>query len=280
MAKRFRDKVVWITGAGSGIGRAMAIELIKQGATVVVSGRRQDRLETVAREVEAIGGKAAVIPCDVTDERAVGSAVTAVISHFGRLDVAVANAGFGVTGRIENLTTDDWERQFRTNVFGVAATARAALPELRKTDGRLAIVGSVASYVCSAGTGPYSASKFAVRAIGETLSIELAGTGVTCTTIHPGFVESEIGQVDNAGHYHAERPDPRPQKLMWKAEDAARVMVDAIHKRKREYIFTTHGRLVAFAARLTPALVHGVLARQVFGKNRRHAERNIASQSA
>ena len=261
MAKTYQDKVAWVTGGGSGIGEALALELADQGASVVVSGRRQDRLDDVVKTIESRGGTALALCCDVTNEDAVASTVEAIVRHFGKLDVAVANAGFSVAGRFEQVSVEEWRRQLDVNVVGAVTTARYALPELRKTRGRLALVASVMGMVCVPGTSAYSASKFALRAIGLTLSQELHGSGVSCTTIHPGFVASEIAKVDNQGELHADKKDPRPEKLMWTAEDAARVMARAIHRRKREYVFTLHGKVGAFIGQHMPGLVHFVLTR-------------------
>ena len=256
MAKRFKNQVVWITGGGSGIGRALAVEFAKEGATVAVSGRREDRLQETVQEVEAKGGKAIAVRCDVTDEASVAEAVGKVVRSLGGLDVAVANAGFSVAGRIEKLSAADWRRQLDVNVIGTAMTARYALPHLRERRGRIALIGSVASMLSTPGMGAYSASKYAVRAIGQALAAELHGSGVSCTTVHPGYVESEIAQVDNQGRFDSEREDRRPKNLMWPADRAARAMVDAIARRKREYTFTGHGKVGAFAGRHLPGLVH------------------------
>jgi NAD(P)-dependent dehydrogenase (short-subunit alcohol dehydrogenase family) len=259
----FGGKVVWITGGGSGIGLACALEFAKRGATVVVSGRRQNRLDEAVGIIEAAGGTADAVACDVTDEAAVQRAVATIEERHGKLDVALANAGWGVNGRVAELTDDEWRRQFDVNVFGLANTIRHAIPALEKTDGRIALVGSGAAFVYPPKSGAYSATKAAVHAIGETLSLELQvqGSKVTCTTIHPGFVESEIAQVDNAGVYDPDRKDRRPAQLMWTAEDAARVMVDAIAKRKRIYVVTGHGKVAVWLGRFVPGLVRMVMAR-------------------
>jgi len=257
----FNNKVVWITGASAGIGRAMALEFAKQGALLALSARRVERLDALAEELAGQGCEALAVPCDVTDEEAVAEAVAQVIQRFGRLDVAIANVGFGVAGPMEKITAEQWRRQLDVNVVGAAMTARHALPELRKTGGRLALVCSVAGFLAAPKSGPYSASKYALRAMGQTLSVETHGTGVSCTLLHPGFVESEIAQVDNEGHFDPSRKDRRPQRLMWTAEDAATVMVKAIHKRKREYVFTTHGRIFAFLGQHFPGVTHFLLTR-------------------
>jgi NAD(P)-dependent dehydrogenase (short-subunit alcohol dehydrogenase family) len=256
MSKAFDYKVVWITGGSAGIGREMALEFARQGARVAVSGRRANRLEVVVTEIEQLGGEGLAVPCDVADEQDVEQAVKAVVNHFGQLDVAVANAGFGVSGKVVELGADDWRRQFDVNVVGAAITARHAIPELQKTRGRLALTGSVAGMMASPGAGAYHASKYALRALGQVLSLELADSGVTCTTIHPGFVESEIAQVDNEGNFREDWTDRRPQVLMWPTDKAAKVMVKAIRKRKREYVFTAHGKAAAFLGKHAPGVLH------------------------
>lgn len=253
---RFADQVVWITGGGSGLGRALALALAREGATVAVSGRRRDRLDQVVAALEALGARALAVPCDVVVDGAQQDAVDAVVARFGRLDIAIANAGFSAGGRNDDLRPVDWRRQLETNVVALAETARVSLPHLRRTQGRLVLVGSVAGYVSFPGHGPYQASKAAVRAIGETLWLEEASTGVTVTTIQPGFVHSEIGQVDRNGIHHEGARDRRPAALLWQTDDAAAVMVRAIHRRRREFVFTGHGRLGHFVARHCPGALY------------------------
>ncbi len=264
MSGAFTGKVVWITGGGSGIGKAMALEFARQGADLALSGRRVERLEEVCAEVEALGRQAIAVQCDVARELDVEVAVKKVIEHFGRMDVAVANAGFGVSGKFEELSAADWKRQFDVNVIGLVSTARHALPHLKKTQGRLGLVGSVMGVLSVPGNGPYCASKAAVRSIGQVLSMELHGTGVSCTVIQPGFVESDIGRVDNKGNFRQDWSDKRPKQFMWSAKDAARVIARAMHKRRREFTFTQHGRLGALLGQHTPSFVHLALTR--FGK--------------
>lgn len=252
---KFEGKVVWITGATSGIGRSCALEFAREGATLALAGRRVDRLNDMVAELAGQGRSALATPCDVTDESSVQQAIEQTVQRFGRLDVVLACAGFGVSGKIEDLSVEDWRRQFDTNVFGLISTVKHSLPELRKSKGRIALVGSVAAFLYAPGTGAYSASKAAVQIIGETLSAELAGSGVTCTTIHPGFIATEIMKIDKNGVYRDELPDGRPAALIWSSDDAARVMVRAIHRRKREFIFTGHGKIAAFIGRHFPRLL-------------------------
>jgi len=268
--KKLTGKVAWVTGAGSGIGKAVALELGRRGAAVALSGRRRDRLDEVAGELTALGATALVVPLDVTDEHASDAAAKTIVAALGRLDIAIANAGFGASGTIMKLPADVWRKQLDVNVIGVVNTVRSAVPELEKSGGRLALVASVMGLMTTAGQGPYAASKFAVRAIGLTLSQELHGTGVSCTTIHPGFVESEIGQVDVNGVFDAARRDKRPAKFMWTADKAARTMVDAIMARRREFVFTKLGRVAGFLGKHFPGVVH-------FAMTRPRAKRQVAA---
>lgn len=268
MSKRFGEHVVWITGGGTGIGRAMALEFARRGADVAVSGRRREPLDETVAQIEALGRVGLAIPCDVTDDDDVGAAVAIVIEVLGKLDVAVANAGYSVSGKIAEVPAEQWRRQFDVNVIGLTSTIRHAIPPLTTTAGRMVLIGSVAGCVASPGVGAYHASKYAVRAIGQVLSMELAGTGVSCTTIQPGFVESEIARVDNDGRHHEEWDDKRPAQLMWDTDRAAAAIVDAVARREREYTFTAHGKAAAFLGKHAPGFVHFAVTKFVGGYKR------------
>jgi short-subunit dehydrogenase len=256
-----KEQVVWITGASSGIGKAMAFEWAGLGYKVALSSRRKELLDKVANEISQSGGEALVVLCDIMEEASIENAVNHVITTWGRLDAVVANAGFGVFGSIEKLTAKDWNRQLQGNVTGLALTVKYALPHLKKTRGRIGLVGSVGAYLPSPNVGAYGASKAAVHSIGQTLQVELMGTGVSCTTMHPGYVVSEIARVDNEGVWNPERPDLRPANLMWPTDKAARVMVKAMLKRKRVYVFTGHGKVFVGLQRWFPALIRKIMSK-------------------
>ncbi len=256
-----KENVVWITGASSGIGKAMAFEWARLGYKVVLSARRKELLEEIAVEIRNSGGESLVVPVDIMEEESIADAVQIIIAAWGRLDIAVANAGFGVFGSIDTLTAKDWNRQLRGNVSGLALTVKYALPHLKKNNGRIGLVGSVGAFLPNLNVGAYGASKAAVHSIGLTLQVELKDTGVSCTTIHPGFVVSEIARIDNEGVWHPERSDPRPSNLMWPTDKAAKVMVKAIIKRKRNYIFTTHGRVLVWLQHWFPSLVRTIVSK-------------------
>jgi short-subunit dehydrogenase len=192
--------------------------------------------------------------------------VAQTIAQRGRLDVAIANAGFGVVGRFDQLTLSDYRRQFETNVFGVLRTLLAALPEVRKQRGRLAVLGSVAGWIASPGTSPYTMSKFALRSLANAITPELALQGVRLTLISPGFVDSEIRRVDNEGVFQEAAPEPMPRWLLMNRHHAARQMLHAIARGRREVIITGHGKLLVALERFTPWIVRAVNSRLAAGR--------------
>ncbi|MBI5499896.1 MAG: SDR family oxidoreductase [Deltaproteobacteria bacterium] len=266
----FDDRVALVTGASSGIGAALAREFAREGADVVLCARREERLEAVAKDVEAAGRKALVAGCDVRKDGDCERVVAAAIERFGKLDVVVANAGFGVVGRVDELALEDYRRQMEVNVFGVLRTFQAALPELKKSRGRFVVTGSVSGHVPLGNTSAYCMSKFAVRGWAEAAHDELARDGVTVTLVSPGFVETDIRRIDNQGKLREGARDPIPKWLRLSAEGAARAIVVAAADRKREVVLTVHGKAAVFAYRHFPWLVQGVLARAV-GKKRSRA---------
>ncbi len=252
----WNDKTVLVTGASAGIGAAVARAFAARGANLVLAARRRERLLALAA---ALGARARVVEVDVTADGSVEAAVAEAERAFGGLDVVVANAGFAVTGRFERLTLDDYRRQMETNVFGVLRTIQAALPAIKRARGRIAIMGSVVGHVPTPGVSPYAMSKFAVRALAESLHDELRDDGVTVTLLSPGFVVSDIGRVDNQGKWHDRDGSRIPAWLRMPTDEAARQIVAAIEARRREAVITAHGRIGVFVYRHAPWLVRAAL---------------------
>jgi short-subunit dehydrogenase len=261
---RFTGRVALVTGASSGIGAAVARELARQGADLVLAARRQLPLLALADELRVQGRRALAVACDVTEDGALEAAVRQTLDVFGRLDVVVANAGFGVVGPFERLTLDDYRRQFETNVFGVLRTVAAALPALRTSRGTLAIIGSVSGHLATPGASAYAMSKAAVHALAASLRGELRRDDVGVVLVSPGFVESEIRRVDNRGVHHPDAPDPVPRWLVVPADRAARAIVRAITRRRREVVVTGHGKLVVWLARHLPSVLAFAIERAAY----------------
>ncbi|WP_432546325.1 SDR family oxidoreductase [Kineococcus sp. SYSU DK004] len=185
-------KTVLVTGASSGIGEATARELAAAGHTVVLAARRADRLERVAADITAAGGRAGTAVLDVTDADAFRRVVDAVVAEHGHLDVLVANSGVMLLSPMTSLLADEWDRMVDVNVKGVLHGLAAALPHfLRQGSGHVVTTASIAAHSVVPTAAVYSATKYAVRALMEGLRQDLPA-GVRTTTISPGVVESEL----------------------------------------------------------------------------------------
>ncbi|MCW2949818.1 MAG: short-chain dehydrogenase/reductase, partial [Thermoleophilia bacterium] len=199
MARTLESTVALITGASSGIGEATARALAARGATVALLARRKDRLDGLAREIEAAGGAALPIEVDVTDQEAAVSAVERAASEAGRIDTVVNNAGVMLLGPIFDAPLDEWNRMVHLNLLGLLYVAHASLPHLlsaaesspRKV-ADLVNVSSVAGRVARSGSGVYNLTKHGVGAFSESLRQEVTARHVRVSLVEPGAVETEL----------------------------------------------------------------------------------------
>lgn len=182
---------VLITGASSGIGAALAREYARRGSSLALIARRKDRLEQVKKDCLKLGQDIEVLNlvCDVTDAPALKRAIESAKDKFRRLDVVVANAGYAVRGHFADLAEADYKKQFEVNVFALMNTVHYCLDEILRSKGRIAIMGSVSSYISNQGSSAYSMSKYAVRALAESMSKEMKPLGVSVTLLCPGFLD-------------------------------------------------------------------------------------------
>jgi len=193
MSAHIEGKVVVITGASSGLGEATARHLAARGATIVLAARRADRLNAIAEEIRAAGGKVAVVQTDVTKQADVRNLIESAVRTFGRIDVLVNNAGLMSIAPLSETKVDEWDRMIDINIKGVLYGIAAALPVFQQQgSGHFINIASVAGLkVFSPGGTVYSGTKFAVRAISEGLRHEVGGA-IRTTTIEPGAVDSEL----------------------------------------------------------------------------------------
>lgn len=275
MARRFENKVALITGASSGIGAGLAREFVREGAKVALVARRLDRLEALAEQMRADGGEVLALQGDVTARAQIDAAVLRTAETFGGIDVAVANAGFGVSGAMNRLEAADYRRQFETNVFGVIETTYAVLPHLIRSRGRLGLVGSIMGRVGMPASAPYCASKFALVGFAEAIYYDLHEHGVAVTCINPGIVASEIRSVNNAGTYTG-KADPAPKFLVMPVEKAARQIVRALYRRKPEVVITRHGKFAIFMNRHFPRTTRAIFRAATRGRMERIEKRKRA----
>jgi NADP-dependent 3-hydroxy acid dehydrogenase YdfG len=214
-----KDKVVIVTGAGGGIGRATARLLAERGAKVVLADRDLGAAGQEAGRIERAGGTAVAMPVDVTSRSEVISLVAAAADRFGRLDVMVSNAGVGPVSYLDELKVDEWDLMVEVNLRGVLNGIAAALPVFREQDsGQFVNVASTAAYTTTPTMAVYSAVKTAVRAVSEGLRKE-AGPSLRVSVVSPGFVATEFVQTVS---------DPEVRERLLKQRDAMALPPDAI----------------------------------------------------
>ena len=186
-------QVALVTGASRGIGRAISLELARQGADVALFSRSRDSLEPCAQEVRSLGRRALVISGDVAQADDARKAIEGTIAELGRLDVVVNNAGITRDGLVLRMKDEDWSAVIDANLKGTFFFARAAAKHfLRQRSGRIINIASIVGLTGNAGQANYSASKAGIIALTYTLAKELGSRGVLCNAVAPGFIESDM----------------------------------------------------------------------------------------
>ncbi|MEU6430210.1 SDR family oxidoreductase [Microbispora sp. NPDC046973] len=189
---RFTDKVVLVTGAGSGVGRAVARGFAREGATVVAAGRGREPLEQTVTLIEAGGGRAAALTVDVTDSAAVAGLVSEIVTRFGRLDVAVNNAGIFAGGAVADMPEEDWARVLQVNTTGVFLALKHEIAAMRAQGSGVIvnIASNLGAHIRMPGVGAYAASKAAVSALTRTAALENIRAGVRINAVSPGPLDT------------------------------------------------------------------------------------------
>jgi short-subunit dehydrogenase len=260
-ADAFRDQVVIITGASSGIGQALALQLAGQGAKVVLAARRADRLEQVAMACRQAGGEALVVPTDVTDEAQCKALVEKTIAAFDRLDMLVNNAGLAVVARLEDYPDLSlFQHTMDVNFYGAVYCTYYALPYLIRSRGRIVAVSSLGGKAPLPYNSPYIASKFAMHGFFDSLRIELMRRGVSVTIVCPYWVVTGFheAQMDKDGVPRGPRGRGIYSKNMMTAERCAEIILRAADRRQREVLMGP-GRLIAWLKLISPRLLDRML---------------------
>ncbi len=269
----FREKVVIVTGASEGIGRAFCLALAPMGARLALAARNEERLRELKREVEEKGGEAIVVPTDVTDESACRALVERTVEEWGRLDVLVNNAGQTMWTRMDEMKdVSIYERLMRLNYLGSVYCTFHALEHLKKTRGRIVAVSSIAGYMAVPCRTAYSATKHAMAGFFDSLRVELREFGVSVTIVAPDFVVSHIHDRALDGQGNELGKSPMAGEGIMTAERCAEMMAQAVAKRKRLLITTPRARLGRLLRVLAPALAEDLAAREIAKGTRRLKE--------
>ncbi len=250
-ATSFPYKTAAITGASSGIGEALALELAGRGCHVGLLARRQDRLEQVAREVEKMGARAVIAPCDVSDRRQVREAIDRVRQELGPIDLLIANAGVGDPVKATKFDVDRVELLYRVNVLGAIYAIGAVLPEmLDRRFGHIVGISSLAGYRGFPYSSTYCATKAALRVQLEGLRVELRPFGIYVTTVSPGFIRTPMTAKNK--FY---------MPFLMDADVAARKIANAIARKRRTFDFPWQMALFVRLLRLLPPFAYDRLIR-------------------
>jgi short-subunit dehydrogenase len=247
-----------VTGASSGIGRALAMELARQGAAQVIVARREERLRELAGQIHALGARVEIVAGDVTDPAVRQRALDAARDGLGGLDVLVNNAGIGAMGPFETADPDRLRRVMEVNFFSLVEMIRLSLPLLKQ--GNRPIVVNVSSILGHRGTphsSEYSASKFAVQGFSEAIRAEFVRHAIDVLVVSPGTTETEFFDkvIERTGE--PSWPQHRPVS----PEKVARQAVRAIRRGRHEIIPYFWGRVLCWLNRLSPRLVDALMAR-------------------
>jgi NAD(P)-dependent dehydrogenase (short-subunit alcohol dehydrogenase family) len=263
----FRDSVVIVTGTSSGIGRAIALELARDGARLVLSARGADALESVAEECRVSGGDAVSVAADVGERSDCERLVRRAVESFGRIDMLVNNAGISMRTRFDEITDPDLvERIMRVNFLGSAWCTFYALPELKKSRGRIVAVSSLTGKTGVPMRTGYAASKHAMAGFFDSLRLELTGDGVSVTTVYPGFVTSEIRYRALGADGQPLHDDAQNRGGDMPAEECARITLRAAAKRRREVVMTAQGKIGLWVKLVAPRLVDAMAVRAIRGR--------------
>ena len=264
MKNNFRNSVVVITGASSGIGKITAIEFAKHGANVVLAARREFGLEKTARDCESYGVKAVVVPTDVSSEEEVQNLATRAIAQFGQIDIWINNAGVYMMGEIKDTPTDAIRRLMDVNFFGMVYGCKAALPHmLQRGRGHIINTGSQAGKMAYRFAATYCASKYAMTAFTDALRQELYGTGVDVSLVMPNSTDTPLF------HYAANFAGRtiKPMEPISTAKDVADTFIRLAETKDRESYVTNFPRGLAVVHAVAPGMHDRIMARHTEKKH-------------
>ncbi|WP_266204603.1 SDR family oxidoreductase [Pontibacter kalidii] len=261
-----KNKVVLITGGTSGIGKALAFAFGREGAKVVVSGRKQQNLDQTSQELSAAGIDNLAVNADVSMEEQCQRMVQETVDKYGRLDVLINNAGISMRALFEDLDLAVIRQVMDINFWGTVYSTKYALPYIKQAKGSIVGISSIAGYRGLPARTGYSASKFAMHGFLETLRTELLHSGVHVLLACPGFTASNIRNTALAANGQQQGETPREEEKMMSAEEVAERILKATMQRKRDLVMTTQGKLAVWVNKLFPSLadklVYNVMAKE------------------
>lgn len=256
------NKVVIITGASSGIGKACAEQFGKQGAKLTITGRNEQNLIETAKELKAKGIEVLAVASDVAIKEDCQRIIDETIKTYGKIDVLINNAGISMRALLNDADLSVIEKVMQINFYGTLYCTKYALPYLLKSKGSVVGVSSIAGYVGLPARTGYSASKFAMQGFLDALRTENLKKGLHVMIACPGFTASNIRNTALAADGNAHGESPREEDKMMTAEEVAEHIYHGVVKQKRTLVLTTEGKLAVFLSKLFPAFIE----KMVFNK--------------
>jgi short-subunit dehydrogenase len=255
MKKLFTDKVVIVTGASSGIGKAIAMEFALNGSKVVLASRSESKLSAITRTINDAGGEAIYVKTDVSIETDCKQLIEKTIEKYGGIDILVNNAGLSMRAAFIDVDVKVLHKLMDVNFWGTVYCTKLALPYLLDRKGSLIGVSSVAGFHGLPGRTGYSASKFAMHGFLETIRIENLKKGLHVMIIAPGFTSTDIRRHALTANGMEQGESPRTEQALMSPEYVAKWVLKGIRKKKRNKLLTWDGRLTALFQRIVPTLV-------------------------
>ena len=259
----FENKVAIITGSSQGIGKATAAVFLKEGATVVLNGRNEERLLAAAKELSASGGEVFYVVGDVSDEIQAKTLVDETIKKYGRLDLLVNNAGISMRGDFSELKPEVFKSVFDTNVIGVTNLTIPAMLHIKKNKGSIIFISSLAGIRGLPGLSAYSSSKMALRAIAESIRIQEHDSGIHVGLIQVGFTEIEFAKQTIGADGKLITIKDRSKFKVQSKESVANAVLNNIKKRKFVTTLSSIGKANAIMQSVMPGIVEKIIIRSI-----------------
>jgi len=257
-----KNKVVIITGASSGIGRACAMDYASKGNKVIIAARNASKLNAVADEIKVVNEQVLAVQCDVSIQKDCEKLINETILKFGKIDVLINNAGISMRAIFNDLEIDVIKKVMDINFWGTVYCTKYALPHLLKSKGSVVGVSSIAGYIGLPARTGYSASKYAMQGFLDALRTENLKTGLHVMIACPGFTASNIRNSALSADGSSQGETPRDESKMMTAEEVAAHIINGIVKRKRTLILTSEGKLGVLLNKFFPKFIEN----QVFNK--------------
>ncbi len=256
---KFKNKIIIITGASSGIGEACAFEFARQGAKVVLAARTESNLKKVETEIIKLGGEAYSIKTDVRKIDDCKNLIDKTIKKYKKFDILINNAGISMRATFEDLDLSVIKELMDTNFYGAVYCTKFALPYLLKQKGTVIGISSITGLTPLPGRTGYAASKHAMDGFLNTLRLENYRKGLNVLVVHPGFTNSNIRNTALNKNGIAQGETPREEEKMMSSERVAQIIAKAVHKRERDLILTSQGKLAVWLHRNFPGITDRII---------------------